>query len=94
MEEAKNEFGEVISDEMFEKISERVRALSDDQIDRLWFLCEYVYSEREQYFKAINKEKLDLIRKDQASTKLGVSLLWDETKTEEILNNLSKVENS
>jgi hypothetical protein len=97
MGDDKNEFGETISDKDFDDLVKRIRKLSDKQIDELWYLCGYIYSEdsypyREKNFKAITQEYLDKIRMDFESAKIVVGWLWDETKTEEIMRNLEKVE--
>ena len=94
MKENQNEFREEISDEELTDLANRIRKLSDEKIDELWHLCEYIYTEREEKFKAIAKEYIDRIRESLDSAKIVVGNLWDETKTEDIRKNLSIVENS
>lgn len=94
MKENQNEFGEEISDEELTDWANRIRKLSDEKIDELWFLCGYIYTEREEKFKAMAQEYLDRIRESLDSAKLVVGNLWDETKIEDIRKNLSVVENS
>ena len=94
MKENQNEFGEEIAEEELTDWTERIRKLSDEKIDELWYLCGYIYTEREEKFKAMSQEYIDRIRESLDSAKLVVGWLWDETKTEEIRKNLSIVENS
>jgi len=94
MQEDQNEFGEEISDKELTDLTKRVQKLSDDKIDQLWYLCGYIYSEREDKFKAMAQEYIDRMRKSLDSAKGVVGLLWDETKTQEIRKNLLIVENS
>tara|TARA_Y100000310_G_scaffold94667_1_gene92418 strand:- start:30 stop:314 length:285 start_codon:yes stop_codon:yes gene_type:complete len=94
MKENQNEFGEEISDEELTDWANRIRKLSDEKIDELWHLCEYIYTEREEKFKAMAQEYIDRIRESLDSAKNVVGNLWDETKTEDIKKNLLMVENS
>ena len=89
----KNEFGESLSDEELRDLCVRIRKLSDSQIDELWFLCEFIYSYRDEGFKAINKEYLERIRNHIESAKQVVIYLWDETRTADIRKNLKIIEN-
>lgn len=90
----KNEFEEEISDEELTDWAKRVRKLSDEKIDELWFLCGYIFAEREEKFKAIQQGYISRIRKNLDSAKKVIEMLWDETKTEDVRKNLSAVENS
>ncbi len=94
MKENQNEFGEEISDEELKDWAKRIQKLSDEKIDELWYLCGYIYSEREEKYKAMAQEYIDRIRESLDSAKNVVGNLWDEVKTEDIRKNLSIVENS
>jgi hypothetical protein len=94
MKENQNEFGEEISDKELTNWANRIRKLSDEKIDELWYLCGYIYTEKEEKFKAMSQEFLNRIRESLDSAKLVVGNLWVETKTEDIRKNLSIVENS
>ncbi len=94
MKENQNEFGEEISDEELTDWAKRIQKLSDEKIDELWYLCGYIYSKREEKFKAMAQEYIDRIRESLDSAKNVVGNLWDETKTKDIRKNLSIAENS
>ena len=94
MKENQNEFGEEISDKELTDWAKRIQKLSDEKIDEFWYLCGYIYSEREEKYKAIAQEYIDRIREGLDSAKIVVGNLWDETKTKDIRKNLSIVENS
>ena len=94
MDEDKNEFGETMSDNDFDNLVERIRKLSDRQIDELWYSCKYIYSDKESKFQAITQEYLNKIRKSFESAKIVVGWFWDETKIKDIMKNLEKVEKS
>ena len=94
MEGKQNEFGEEISDGELTDWANRVRKISDKKIDTLWYLCDYIYSEREDKSRAISQKYIDRIRESLDSARNVVGSLWDECRTEDIKKNLSIVENS
>jgi hypothetical protein len=92
-----NEYGDSISEEELIDFSNRVRKFSDNEIDELWYLCGYIYSEdlypyREKRFKAMAQEFIDRIMKNIDSAKEVIWNLICETRIEEFKKNLLKVE--
>ena len=87
-----NEFGEEISEEELTNFAERARKLSDEKIDELWHLCQFISAEREEKFKAVAQYYIDRIRESLDSAKEMVWSLIAETPMEEFKKNLSKVE--
>jgi len=87
-----NEFREKLAEKELTNFSKIIRELSDEKIDKLWYLCSFIISDREEKFKAITQEYIDKIRKNLASAKEVVWSLIAETPVKEFTKNLSKVE--
>jgi hypothetical protein len=87
-----NEFGEEISEEELTDFSKRIKKLSDEKIDKLWYLCKFIISGREEKFKAIRQMDIDRIRESLDSAKKVVWNLILETKLKDFKKNLSKIE--
>ena len=89
--ERENEFNEKISEEELINFSKRIRDLSDKDIDQLWFLCDFILSEREERYKAVRQEEVDRIRESLNSAKEVVWNLLAEIRLEDFTKNLFKI---
>ncbi len=90
--ESVNEYGEKISEKDLKDFAERVRKLSPEKIDELWFLCEFVYMDHEKNLKALRNEDIKQIKESLDSAKEVVDYLLAETPVEMFKKNLEKVE--
>lgn len=90
--ESVNEYGEKISEKELKDFAERVRKLPPEKIDELWFLCEFIYADREKENKAISNEYIERIKEDLESAEEAVDYLLAETPIEMFRKNLEKVE--
>jgi len=90
--ESVNEFGEKITEKDLKAFAERVRKLPPEKIDELWFLCGFIYAEREKNLKALRNEDIEKIKESPESAEEVVDYLLAETPVEEFKKNLEKVE--
>ena len=65
-----NEFREKLAEKELTNFSKIIRELSDEKIDKLWYLCSFIISDREEKFKAITQEYIDKIKKSLSSPHL------------------------
>lgn len=94
MKELINEFGEKISEKELKELSQRIRRLSDEEIDELWHSCEFIYTYREEKFKAITQEYINKIKESLESAEDIVWNLVAESHIDNVKQNLSKIEDS
>ncbi len=87
-----NEYGEQIGEKELTSFAERVRKLAPEKIDEVWFICGFIYSERESGMKALSNEHLEKVKESLESAEDVVSDLLLETHVEEFRKNLEKVE--
>ncbi len=91
--EKTNEFGEKISEKDLEEFSRRIRKLSPEKIDELWFLCEFIFTDHEKNLKALRNIDIQEIKESLDSAKEVVwSYLLVEVPIEMFKKNLKKVE--
>ena len=86
-----NEFGEEITEEEIFKIAEKIRGLTIQQIDNLWYKCGWIDLERGDN-KALSKTKIEEIKRDKNLTLKSVRNLLMETPKKEFVEELSKIE--
>lgn len=90
--ESVNEYGEKITEKELAEFAERVRKLPPEKIDELWFLCEFIYADREKGNKALSNEHIERIKESLESAEELVGYLLAETPVEMFRKNLEKVE--
>jgi hypothetical protein len=86
-----NESGEEISEEELTGFAERIRKLSPEEIDELWYLCGFIIEGRGNN-KAIRNEDIERINESLDSAKNVVWSLLSESRKEDFRKNLEKVE--
>lgn len=88
-----NEFKELISNEELDSYIKRIRALTPNKIDELWFLCNFILSGHEKNnLKALRTCDIEKITSDDQSAKQLILYLFRETRKEVIEKNLKEIE--
>ncbi len=87
-----NEYGEKISEKELKEFAERVRKLPPEMADELWFLCEFIYTDREKGNKALSNEYIEQIKESLESAQEVIEYLLTKTPVGMFKKNLEKVE--
>lgn len=87
-----NEFNDKINEKELISFSKRIRKLSPEKIDELWYLCDFIIKNHKKDLKAFRSVDLDNINESLISAKEVVWGLIAETPIEKFKKNLSKVE--
>lgn len=82
-----NEFGEEITAREVNELSEKIRKLSEEEIDRLWFRCGWVESDRGKN-KALSPKRISSMKKEPSFAKTQVRNLLMETPKIELMKNI------
>ncbi len=87
-----NEFGERIPVETLYELADRIRILTDEELDELWLESGFIFSERETGFKAISKDSISRIRGGIWCAMSAVEGLLLETRLDDVKKNLLVIE--
>ena len=88
-----NEFNEKISAEKVSELTERIINLSDDNIDELWFRCEFIMADhKKDELKALRKDDIENIRSGVDDAEDTVVALLTETPIKDVEKNLEELE--
>ncbi|MBN1923988.1 MAG: hypothetical protein JW791_04490 [Nanoarchaeota archaeon] len=71
----------------------RIRKLSDEEIDEVWYLCGFIISDHRSDLKALRDYDIKQIRKSVQGAYGVLEILLQETFVEDFRKNLKKVEN-
>jgi len=83
-----NEFGEKIFEEELRDFAKKIRELSDEKVDELWFRCGFIISDYEINFKSLREMDIIMIRTSEESAMEVVKSLLLETRKEEFKKHL------
>ncbi len=87
-----NEFGERIPVETLYGLADRIRTLTDKELDELWLESGFIFSEREPGFKAISKDSISRIRGGIWCSMSAVESLLLETRLDDVEKSLLAIE--
>jgi hypothetical protein len=87
-----NEFGQEIPVDTVYELADRIRILTDAELDELWLKSGYICSEKEEPFKAISKFYADRIHSGVWCAISVVENLLLETRIENVKKNLEAIE--
>ncbi len=86
-----NENGEEISKKELQELAGRIRKLSEEKIDQLWFKIGFIYKDRDDN-KAIPTNLIRKIKETARGAEVGTLSLFDESRIESIKKNLEDLE--
>ncbi len=85
-----NEYGEKLSRTELKEIVNKIRSLSDEKIDELWYQVGFIYKNKGKN-KALSTWRINEMKKTERGAEIEFLKFFDESKIESIKQTLDKI---